>query len=425
MMSLSSFSDNRGKLIFPIKNNFHVKQCTVSCNKKNVFRGIHINNFEKLVTCIQGKILDIIIDFDKTSPNYLIPKYYTLDPNTDNFQLLIPKNYGHAFLALEENSILLYHLSDEYTDITTKHIHFLDPLLNITLPINHKDLIMSEKDNIKNFINPIDYIIFGSKGYLGSNMVNILKKYNKNFISSDIRLNELDKIKQLIEVYSPKYIINCAGISGNPNIFWCDTNRIETIENNITYQLTLADICKEKNIHLTIFGSGGIFDNKRIYTEDDLGNNFNNFYSESRIYLENIVKNYTNILYLRINYPISNNYSTKNLLTKLLNFTTIDSCKISVTYVNNLFPILLQMIENNEIGICNFTNPGQINIIDILKKYQTIKSVDLNITKNDSFDINNTKSSLSKLECNKLLKYNPLFIDDAIEECIKNYNHEL
>lgn len=422
-MSLSSFSDNRGKLMFPIKNNFHVKQCTVSCNKKNVFRGIHINNFDKLVTCIQGKILDIIIDFDKTSSNYLIPKYYTLDPNTDNFQLLIPKNYGHAFLALEENSILLYHLSDEYTDITTKHIHFLEPLLNITLPISHNDLILSEKDNIKNFINPIDYIIFGPNGFLGKNMIQILKKYNKNFISSEIRLNELDKIKQLIEVYSPKYIINCAGISGNPNIFWCDNNRIETIENNITYQLTLANICKEKNIHLTIFGSGGIFDNTRIYTEHDLGNNFNNFYSESRIYLENIAKNYTNILYLRINYPISDNYSTKNLLTKLLNFTSIDSCKISITYVNNLFPILLQMIENNEIGICNFTNPGQINIIDILKKYETIKSVNLNITKNDSFDINNTKSSLSKLECNKIIKYNPLLIDDAIEECIKNYNH--
>jgi hypothetical protein len=60
-----------------------------------------------------------------------------------------------------------------------------------------------------------------------------------------------------------------------------------------------------------------------------------------------------------------------------------------------------------------------------LKKYEKIKSVDLNIKINDTFDINNTKSSLSKLECKKLLKYNPLFIDDAIEECIKNYNHEL
>ena len=42
------FKDNRGILLFPIKNlNFSFKECTVSINKKNVFRGVHFNNFEK------------------------------------------------------------------------------------------------------------------------------------------------------------------------------------------------------------------------------------------------------------------------------------------------------------------------------------------------------------------------------------------
>jgi len=422
-MSSSTFSDNRGTLMFPIKNNINFIQCTVSCNKKNVFRGIHINDFDKLITCVQGKILDIVIDFDETSTDYLIPKYFILDPNTDNFQLLIPKNKGHAFLSLEENSILIYHLSGVFNELTTKHIHYLDPTINITLPIKDNDIIISNKDNIKNFIKPIDYIVFGANGFLGSHVVDILKKENKHFISSEIRLNELNKIRGLIDLYSPSYIINCAGISGTPNIFWCDTHRIETIENNITYQLTLADICKEKNIHLTIFGSAGIFNNDRVYTEDDEGNFFNNFYGKSRIYLENIVKNYKNVLYLRINYPIADTYSSKNLLTKLINFTEIHSCELSITYINNLFPILLQMIENNEIGICNFTNPGQINPIDILKKYEIIKLVNLN--KTYVFNKNDINRSFARLECNKLIKYNPLSINKSIEECIKNYNHNL
>ena len=51
-----TYLDNRGKLFFPVKNK-EFKQCTVSVNKQFVFRGIHINNFAKLVTCIQGKIL--------------------------------------------------------------------------------------------------------------------------------------------------------------------------------------------------------------------------------------------------------------------------------------------------------------------------------------------------------------------------------
>uniref|UniRef100_A0A6C0KQN5 RmlD-like substrate binding domain-containing protein n=1 Tax=viral metagenome TaxID=1070528 RepID=A0A6C0KQN5_9ZZZZ len=416
------FHDNRGTLFFINKNNLHYKQTTISCNKKNVFRGIHINNFEKLVTCIQGKILDIIINFDESAPDYLEPKYYELDPLTELFQILVPPNYGHAFLSLEENSILVYNLAGEFSQENTKHIHFLDPYINMNfLPktIDVKDLIISKNDSIVEFIKPIDYLVFGTNGFLGSNIIKILSSQNKNYVSSNLRLNEIDKIKTLIQLYKPKYIINCAGISGKPNIFWCDDNKIETIESNLTYQLTLAALCKEHNIHLTVFGSGGIFNNDKIYLEEDIGNNYNNFYGKCRILLEDIISNYNNVLYLRINYPLTSQKCNKNLLTKLLNYKTIDDCEISITYIDDLFLILIKMIENNEIGICNFTNPGQIKLTDILRKYQEISNKNLNIIVN-SENIDN-KRSLAKLQTCKIEKYNPLNINDAIENCIIKY----
>ena len=166
-------------------------------------------------------------------------------------------------------------------------------------------------------------------------------------------------------------------------------------------------------------GSGGIFNNDKIYTECETGNNCNNFYSECRIFLEQIAKNYDNILYLRINYPISDTLSDKNLLTKLLKYNTIDDCEISITYIDNLFPILFQMIENNEIGICNFTNPGQINLFDIINKYETITNTKTNIK--ISCNSNDNKRSLSKLKTCKIDKYNPLHIDKAINICITNF----
>jgi hypothetical protein len=135
---------------------------------------------------------------------------------------------------------------------------------------------------------------------------------------------------------------------------------------------------------------------------------------------DEISKNYDNILYLRINYPISDTHSSKNLLTKLLSYNNIDDCQISITYIDNLVPILFQMIENNEIGVCNFTNPGQINLIEIIKKYETITNKKTNIlVKNIS---NDNKRSLSKLQTSKIDKYKPLNIDEAIDKCIKNYN---
>lgn len=414
-MQQNYFCDNRGKLLFPIKNNnFNSKECTISINKINVFRGIHINQFDKLVTCIQGKILDILINFNKNDNDYLIPKYYTLDPLTDLFQILVPKNYGHCFLSLEENSILLYNFNEIFTDANTKHINYLDPFLNIQLPISNP--ILSEKDNIKNFIKPIDYLIFGSNGFLGSNIVKYLEIENKNFIISNVRLQEINKIKKIINDYNPKYIINCAGITGTPNIFWCEDHKIETIENNITFQLTLAAICKEKNIHLTVFGSGGIFKNNKVYLENDEGDFKDNFYGECRIYLENILKNYNNVLYLRINYPICRTQSNKNLLTKLIGYKNLESNEFSITYIDDLFPILFKMIENNENGITNFVNTGTINIIEIMEIYKKYYDYDYNIINNN---VNNR--SFPKLSNNKLLKYNPLNIKDGINDCIIHY----
>lgn len=410
----SKFIDNRGILLFPIKNNsFNFNECTVSINHKNVFRGIHINQFDKLVTCVSGKILDIIINFNEQDEDYLIPQYYYLDPFTELFEILVKKNHGHAFLALEE-SILIYHFNGNFSDNETKHIHYLDPFINIKLPINNP--FLSEKDQIEHFIKSIDYVIFGSNGFLGSNIIKYLKLENKNYIICPFRLEQLTEINNFLDIYQPKYIINCAGLTGSPNIFWCDNHKTETIETNITYQLTLAKLCKDKNIHLTVFGSGGVFDTNKYYTEEEEGNFTNNFYSQARIYLENIIKNYDNVLYLRVNYPISSTKSNKNLLTKLLTYQNIESINLSITYIDNLFPILFQMIEYNEIGICNFTNPGSINLTEIIDIYNKFTLYEYN-----KIESTNNNRSLSLLECNKIIKYNPLNIIDAINECCSNY----
>ena len=416
-----NYFDERGNLFFPVKNHkdFQIKQCTISRNKLNVFRGIHINTFDKIVTCIQGKILDIIIDMEPESEKYLIPQYFNLDPNTDLFELFVPKNFGHAFLSLEENSILVYHFNGLFSSEETLTINYLDPYIKLKLTngITFDNLIISEKDNIKKFSKPIDYVIFGSNGFLGSNIIRYLE--NKNYIICNFRLEETNEIEKYLKLYSPKYVINCAGITGDPNILWCDDNKTETIAINITYQLTLADICKKYNIHLTILGSGGIFENDKYYSESEEGNFHGNFYGECRITLEKMIKNYPNVLYLRINYPISKYHSNKNLLTKILGYKRIDNISLTITCIDDLFPILLEMIENNETGITNFVNPGEISLVSILEIYNRYKFHSFVV--NNGVMVEDNKRSVSKLECEKILEYNPLDVFEAVDECVKNY----
>ena len=236
-----------------------------------------------------------------------------------------------------------------------------------------------------------------------------LKKQMKMVMKISTRLEDIEGLKKQLTLFNPKYVINAAGLTGSPNIDWCDDNKEKTIETNITYQLTLCHICKELNIHLTIFGSGGIFKNNKIYTENDRGDYFDKFYSQARIYLENICKNYNNVLYLRINYPISSCNNKKNLLIKLAKYTSIANYNLSITCVDSLFPLLSEIIENNEIGIFNFVNPGVANLVQIKKMYNKSK----NIT--DKFNVIEDNTRVCPvLNTTRIEKYNVVDIQNAI-----------
>ena len=396
------FVDHRGTLLFAIKDGeYKNMETTISINNRNVFRGIHQNKFEKLITCISGRILDIIID--PVTKEY---KTYLLDPTTDLFQVLVPANFGHAFLALDNNSILMYNFNEVYRNEETKTYHY--SLFNFPFLFTGLDMIISKNDN------EVDYVIIGN-GFLGTEMKKVLEQENRRYAVCNYRLDNTEAIKEFLFDVKPKYVICAAGISGTPNILWCDDHKVETIETNVTHQLTLAKICNDRKIHLTLFGSAAIFksDSTKLYTEENEGDFTNNFYAQSRILLENAAKVYPNLLYLRINYPICHTQSDKNLITKLMKYTKIDSCEFSCTYVNELFPLCIKMIECGEKGVCNFMNPGTINLIDI----KNILGGEFEVNPST----NNALRSYAKCQIGMLSKYSPSHITEATKTCIENY----
>ena len=91
-------------------------------SKAGVIRGMHFQVGEaahdKLVFCPQGRILDVVVDIRAESPNFNKPISVELSGDSET-ALVISKGYGHGFLALEENSCLLY-------STTTVHCPALD-----------------------------------------------------------------------------------------------------------------------------------------------------------------------------------------------------------------------------------------------------------------------------------------------------------
>lgn len=133
---------------------FKPVQSNLSISKKGALRGIHYSLVPggqiKWLTCVSGTILDCVVDLREGSSTFGQHHLVTLsaaEPQT----LLIDSGIGHAFLALEENSIVNYLLSSPYDPTFEVAVNPLDKSLAIDWPL--KNLILSQKDHMAMTLN--------------------------------------------------------------------------------------------------------------------------------------------------------------------------------------------------------------------------------------------------------------------------------
>ena len=155
-IEFQKFEDNRGFFYesfkaeeFPrlIGRNFDIKQTNTSSSSKGSVRGIHYAlvppSQAKLVQCQRGSIKDYVIDIRIGSPTFGQFEAIDLDEKSAN-AIFIEEGLAHAFVALENNTIVTYYVSEKYNPEREKGINPFDKTLNILWP--EIDLILSEKD---------------------------------------------------------------------------------------------------------------------------------------------------------------------------------------------------------------------------------------------------------------------------------------
>lgn len=122
-------------------------QGNVSKSEYGVLRGIHYSTSpkgqSKWVTCLAGKIIDYVIDLRESSPTFKQHLQFILN-GFDGQAIFIPHGFGHAFVSLEDNSIVSYLLSSDYSPRDEHEISPFDAELNIKWP--EIELKLSEKD---------------------------------------------------------------------------------------------------------------------------------------------------------------------------------------------------------------------------------------------------------------------------------------
>ena len=155
-IEFQKFEDNRGFFYesfkaeeFPklIGRNFDIKQTNTSSSSKGSVRGIHYAlvppSQAKLVQCQRGSIKDYVIDIRIGSPTFSKFEAIDLDEKSTS-AIFIEEGLAHAFVSLENNTVVTYYVSEKYNPEREKGINPFDKTLNILWP--DIDLILSEKD---------------------------------------------------------------------------------------------------------------------------------------------------------------------------------------------------------------------------------------------------------------------------------------
>ena len=119
--------------------------------KKHTFFGIHYQKPEaakgKLISVVQGKALDYIVDLRPGSKTY--KQYKSFELNADRPLLVfIPAGFGHGFLTLEDNTIQAFAIDADSDKNSSGIVSYKDPEIGLKLPVD--DIIISDYDKNAN-----------------------------------------------------------------------------------------------------------------------------------------------------------------------------------------------------------------------------------------------------------------------------------
>ncbi len=268
----------------------------------------------------------------------------------------------------------------------------------------------------------VKYLIFGN-GFIG----NHFRNYIIDSIIATGRINTIGDIYNQINEYKPEIVMNCIGKTGIPNVDWCEAHKDETFYSNVTVPALMAEVCDELGTYMVHMGSGCIYEGDRHYVEISAPNFKGSFYSRTKIYSQQILQHYDNILQMRIRMPIDITPSPRNLITKLAGYKKVINVSNSVTCIPDLLEAAYRLMERKKTGIYNVVNEGAITHREILEMYRSI--VDPAFVMPEFISVHELDTIARRSNCtlgivkleNEGIKMRS--VKDAIAECMKVYRN--
>lgn len=263
-------------------------------------------------------------------------------------------------------------------------------------------------------------LIFGANGWIGSKVFSLLTNMGIHVYKSLARADQSKDVEEEIKLYKITHVMSFIGrthgvyegkVIGTIDYLEQPGKLVENVRDNLFSPILLAELCKRNNCHFTYLGTGCIFDYDDIhqfgnentgFKEGDKPNFFGSSYSIVKGYTDRLMHELYNdsVLNVRIRMPITDEVNNRNFITKITNYKKVCSIPNSMTVLNELLPIMIDMALDGATGTVNLTNPGLISHNEILQMYKEI--VDPNFTW-ENFSIEEQNEILASKRSNNCL----------------------
>ena len=263
------------------------------------------------------------------------------------------------------------------------------------------------------------FLVYGVNGWIGSKVFKQLQDDNNDVVAGNSRVDNVKDLEEEILKVNPTHVISLIGrthgtynnkVYGTIDYLEQPGKLVENVRDNLFGPLVLSLLAQKHHFHFTYLGTGCIFefDNEHSFGLEENGFNelsLPNFFGSSY----SIVKGFTdqlmhlvesNTLNVRSRMPITDEFNKRNFITKITNYDKICSVPNSMTVLDELIPLMIDMAKNNVKGTVNLTNPGLISHNEILEMYREILDNDF---KWNNFSIEEQRAILDSGRSNNFL----------------------
>jgi len=281
------------------------------------------------------------------------------------------------------------------------------------------------------------WLIYGSKGWIGGQVVDILSEMNEEVIPGKSRVDSTVEVKQELKDHCPDRVLCLVGRThgeGYSTIDYLEQKGklVENVRDNLFSPVSLAILCQQMNIHLTYLGTGCIFTDKcpeetEGYDEGSFPNFTGSGYSTVKGFTDRLMHMFEETaLNVRIRMPIVGYTNPRNFISKISKYKKVINIQNSMTVLPELLPIMIDLAKNKNTGTINLTNPGTIShneILDMYKMYVDKNFEYQNFTLEEQDAILASERSNNKLDTTKLQEMYPevMTIHDSVKSLFQNY----